>query len=57
MVKDNDVDANLIGSTAAQQMNLIQVNHENLPLRSSEVVHVVRAPSEIGLSEEEIRTN
>ena len=41
VVKDNDADANLLGSMAAQQMNLIQVNHENLQPSSSEVVHAV----------------
>ena len=57
MVKDNDADANRVGSMAAQQMNLIQVNHENLQPSSSKVVFLmVRPPSEIGLSEEEIRT-
>ena len=52
----NKVDVSLIGNTAAQQMNLIQANHENVLPGSSEVVHAVQAPSEIGLSEEEIRT-
>ena len=56
VVKDNDADISLIGSIAAQQMNLIQVNHENLLPGSNEVIHAVQAPSEIGLSEEEIRT-
>ena len=56
VVKDNDADINLIGSIAEQRMNLIQVNHENLLPGSNEVVHAVQAPSEIGLSEEEIRT-
>ena len=37
-------------------MNLILVNHKNLLPGSSEVVHAVQALSEIGLSEEEIRT-
>ena len=56
MVKNEDADVNLIGSIAAQRMNLIQVNHENLLAGSSEVVQVVQAPSAIGLSEKEIRT-
>ena len=56
VVKNEDADVNLIGSIAAQRMNLIQVNHENLLAGSSEVVQVVQAPSAIGLSEKEIRT-
>ena len=36
-------------------MNLIRVNHENM-LPGANEVHVVHTPSEIGLSEEEIRT-
>ena len=58
VVEDKDADVNLIGSRAAQQMNLIQVNHENLLPGATEAVHVnvVETPSEKGLSEEEIRT-
>ena len=56
VVTDNNADISLMGSIAAQRMNLIQVNHENLLPGSSEVVHVVQAPSEIGLSKEKIRT-
>lgn len=56
VVKDNDADINLIGSIVAQQMNLIQVKHENLLPGSNEVVHAVQALSEIGMSEEEIQT-
>ena len=56
VVKKDDADVNLIGSIAAQRMNLIQVNHENLLAGSSEVVQVVQAPSAIGLSEKEIQT-
>ena len=29
VIKDTDADVNLLGSRAAQQMNLILVNHEN----------------------------
>ena len=53
--EDQDANINLLGSRAAQQMNLIRVNHENMLPRANEV-HVVQTPSEIGLSEEEIRT-
>ena len=56
MIKNDDADVNLIGSIAAQRMNLIQVNQENLLAESSKVVHVVQSPSAIGLSEKEIRT-
>ena len=58
VVKDNDADVNHIGNIAAQQMNMIQVNHENLHVLpgSSKDVRVVQASSEMGLSEEEIRT-
>ena len=54
IVKDSDASINLIGSRAAQQMNLIHVNHENLS-GNNEAVHVVQTPNEIGLTEEEIR--
>ena len=55
VVEDKDANINLLGSRAAQQMNLIQVNHENM-LPGANEVHVVQTPSEIGLSEEEVRT-
>ena len=55
VVEDKEANTNLLGSRAAQQMNLIQVNHENM-LPGANEVHVVHTPSEIGLSEEEIRT-
>ena len=55
VVEDKDANINLLGSRAAQQMNLIRVNHENM-LPGENEVHVVQTPSEIGLSEEEIRT-
>ena len=55
VVEDKDVNTNLLGSRAAQQMNLIQVNHENM-LPATNEVHVVQTPSEVGLSEEELRT-
>ena len=53
MVKDNDADVNHIGNIAAQQMNVIQVNHENLHVLpgSSKDVRVVQASSEMSLSE------
>ena len=56
VVKNGNADVNLIGSIVAQRMNLIQVNHENLLAGSSEVAHLVQAPSATGLSEKEIRT-
>ena len=37
VVEDKDVDINLLGSWAAQQMNLIQVNYENLQSKANEV--------------------
>ena len=55
VVKDSDASINLIGSRAAQEMNLIHVNHENLLSGNNEAVHVVQAPKEIDLMEEEIR--
>ena len=56
VVRDNDASINLIGSRAAQQMQLILVNHENLLSEANEAVHAVQTPSEFGLTEEEIRT-
>ena len=55
VVKDSDASINLIGSRAAQQMNLIHVNPENLLSGNNEAVHVVQTPDEIGHTEEEIR--
>lgn len=55
VVEDKEANTNLLGSRAAQQMNLILVNHENT-LPGANEVHVVHTRSEIGLSEEEIRT-
>ena len=55
VVEDKEANTNLLGSRAAQQMNLIRVNHEHM-LPGAKEVHVVHIPSEIGLSEEEIRT-
>ena len=37
VVEDKDTDINLLGSRAAQQMNLIQVNHENILSETNEV--------------------
>ena len=37
VVEDKDADINLLGSRAAQQMNLIQVNHENILSETNEV--------------------
>jgi len=55
VVKDTDADVNLLGSRAGQQMNLIQVNHENMiPQAVTTEVHVVQTPNELGLSKEEI---
>ena len=46
VVKDTDADVNLFGSRAAQQMNLIQVNHENMmPQAVTTEVHVVQTPT------------
>lgn len=55
VVEDKDANVNLLGSRAAQQMNLIQDNDENILSRASEV-HVVQTPSEFALTEEQIRT-
>ena len=55
VVEDTDADVNLFGSRAAQQMNLIQVNHGNIiPQAVTTEVHVVQTPKELGLSKEEI---
>lgn len=56
VVRVNDTSINLIGSRVAQQMQLIQVNHENLLSGANEAVHAVQTPSEFGLTEEEICT-
>lgn len=55
VVEDKDANVNLLGSRAAQQMNLIQDNDENMLSRASEV-HVVQTPSEFALTEEQIWT-
>ena len=55
VVKDTDADVNLLRSRAVQQMNLIQVNHENMiPQAVTTEVHVVQTPNELGLPKEEI---
>ena len=57
VVKDTDADVNLLGTRAAQEMNLIQVNHENMmPQAVTTEVLVVQTPNELGLSKEEILT-
>ena len=48
VVEDKDANTNLLGSRAAQQMNLIQVSHENM-LPAANEVHVVQTPSEVNL--------
>ena len=53
VVEDKDANINLLGSQAAQQMNLIQVNHENI----SDWVNEVQAVDKQcigGLTKEEI---
>lgn len=42
IVKDNNASINLNQSRAAQQMNLIQGNHENLLSDTNEAVNVVQ---------------
>ena len=55
VVEDKDADTNLLGSRVVQQMNLIQVNHDNFLLAPAEV-HMVQPPIRTGLSEEQIWT-
>ena len=55
VVKDTDADVNLLGSRAAQQMNLIQVNHANMmPQAATTEDHMVQTPNKLGLSKDEI---
>ena len=53
VVEDKDANINLLGSRAAQQMNLIQVNHENISDRVNEV-QAVDNQCIGGLTKEEI---